>query len=308
MIMQANFSETNQSFATNFSDNSKTYKAKVEDYVVVHNGQNGQNGATFIPDVSDDGVLSWSNDQGLPNPDPVNIKGADGKDGKDGYTPVKGVDYFDGINGKDGVDGKDGYTPVKGVDYFDGADGKDGRNGTNGERGTGILHVTTAPQGYILYAGGKFAKKRMALSTICTEAGVSKVLVGDTIAHESEHCHVYYIDSTYAYMDTVVSVRGADGINGKDGATVKWHFPSTFPSNVMDYNDGDIIVDVWNGYVFIANHSTGQFEFTSLILRGEQGDKGDKGDPYTLTEADKAEMVAEVISALPKYTGEVESV
>lgn len=43
------------------------------------------------------------------------IKGVDYFDGKDGYTPVKGVDYFDG---KDGVNGKDGYTPVKGTDYF----------------------------------------------------------------------------------------------------------------------------------------------------------------------------------------------
>lgn len=43
--------------------------------------------------------------------------------GKDGYTPIKGVDYFDGEPGKDG---KDGFTPVKGVDYFDGKDGKDG--------------------------------------------------------------------------------------------------------------------------------------------------------------------------------------
>lgn len=33
-------------------------------------------------------------------------------DGEDGYTPVKGKDYFDG------------YTPVKGKDYFDGANGK----------------------------------------------------------------------------------------------------------------------------------------------------------------------------------------
>ena len=29
-------------------------------------------------------------------------------DGKDGYTPIKGVDYFDGQPGKDGADGKDG--------------------------------------------------------------------------------------------------------------------------------------------------------------------------------------------------------
>lgn len=38
-----------------------------------------------------------------------------GKDGADGYTPVKGVDYFDGADGKDG---SDGYTPQKGIDYF----------------------------------------------------------------------------------------------------------------------------------------------------------------------------------------------
>ena len=42
--------------------------------------------------------------------------------GKDGYTPIKGVDYFDG------EPGKDGYTPVKGVDYFDGKDGVDGKD------------------------------------------------------------------------------------------------------------------------------------------------------------------------------------
>lgn len=35
--------------------------------------------------------------------------------GEDGYTPIKGVDYFDG---------RDGYTPKKGVDYFDGEPGK----------------------------------------------------------------------------------------------------------------------------------------------------------------------------------------
>lgn len=36
----------------------------------------------------------------------------------DGYTPVKGIDYFDGQDGQPGKDGADGHTPVKGVDYF----------------------------------------------------------------------------------------------------------------------------------------------------------------------------------------------
>ena len=51
-------------------------------------GSSGDGGATFIPSVSADGVISWTNDKGLPNPEPVNIKGVDG------YTPVKGKDYF----------------------------------------------------------------------------------------------------------------------------------------------------------------------------------------------------------------------
>ena len=63
------------------------------------------------------------------------VKGVDYFDGADGYTPVKGVDYFDGKQGDPGYtpqkgvdyfDGKDGYTPQKGIDYFDGKDGADG--------------------------------------------------------------------------------------------------------------------------------------------------------------------------------------
>lgn len=49
-------------------------------------------------------------------------KGEKGDPGENGYTPVKGVDYFDGEPGKDGQDGDDGYTPVKGTDYFTEAD------------------------------------------------------------------------------------------------------------------------------------------------------------------------------------------
>lgn len=42
-------------------------------------GLKGDDGTTFYPHVSAEGVLSWTNDGGKPNPDPVNIKGADGK-------------------------------------------------------------------------------------------------------------------------------------------------------------------------------------------------------------------------------------
>ena len=47
-------------------------------------------GATFTPSVSADGTLSWSNDGGLPNPDPVNIRGPQGEQGIQGDAGPKG--------------------------------------------------------------------------------------------------------------------------------------------------------------------------------------------------------------------------
>lgn len=47
-------------------------------------GTPGANGVTFTPHLSADGVLSWTNDGGLANPDPVNIKGAPGARGDKG--------------------------------------------------------------------------------------------------------------------------------------------------------------------------------------------------------------------------------
>ena len=79
-------------------------------------GSTGDGGATFIPSVSADGVISWTNDKGLPNPEPVNIKGVKGDKGDKGEAGENGKD---GANGKDG---EDGYTPVKGKDYFTDSD------------------------------------------------------------------------------------------------------------------------------------------------------------------------------------------
>lgn len=49
-----------------------------------------QNVNVFVPSVTEN-ILSWTNKAGLPNPDPVNIKGEQGKHGTDG------------VNGKDGA-------------------------------------------------------------------------------------------------------------------------------------------------------------------------------------------------------------
>ena len=47
-------------------------------------GDKGAVGAHFTPSVSDDGVLSWTNNGGLGNPQPVNIRGPQGVQGEHG--------------------------------------------------------------------------------------------------------------------------------------------------------------------------------------------------------------------------------
>lgn len=64
-----------------------------------------------------------------------NLRDSGAFDGKDGYTPIKGVDYFDGEPGMPGEPGQPGYTPIKGVDYFDGAPGAPGKDGEDGNDG-----------------------------------------------------------------------------------------------------------------------------------------------------------------------------
>ena len=105
---------------------------KGDDGVVGRDGTDGQDGVGITSITQNqDGTLSINLDDGtsyVTEP----LKGADG------YTPIKGVDYFDGTNGTNGRDGVDGYTPVKGVDYFDGEKGETGATGATGATGNGI--------------------------------------------------------------------------------------------------------------------------------------------------------------------------
>ena len=74
----------------------------------------GQNGATFTPSVSPEGVISWTNDKELPNPEPVNIKGDKGDKGDTGEQGLQGAkgDKGDkGEKGDPGQPGADGKTP-----------------------------------------------------------------------------------------------------------------------------------------------------------------------------------------------------
>lgn len=182
--------EYDEDVAAEFPDILDTWKKSVEaeavakaaesiDKYVADVEESGKlNGATFTPNVAEDGTLTWTNDKGRENPESVNITGPKGDKG----DPFEYEDFTE-----------------------------EQLAWLNGERGTGILKVTSSPSNYKTEVGGKTPIKRMELSVITAESGVEKVLVGDIIESSYYHYHVYYIDSDYAYIDTSTPIRGEAG-------------------------------------------------------------------------------------------------
>ena len=116
-------------------------------------GTAGADGATFTPSVSAEGVLSWTNNKGLTNPSPVNIKGPKGDTGATGATGPQGPQgekgdpftYADftsaqlaalkGDKGDTGDTGPQGEQGPKGDTGATGAEGPQGPQGIQGPQG-----------------------------------------------------------------------------------------------------------------------------------------------------------------------------
>lgn len=98
----------------------------------------GFDGATFFPQVSAEGILSWSNDKELENPDPVNLKGAKGDPGEKGETGSQGEKGDPGISVTHTWDGTTlTITSASGSTSADlkGEKGEKGDRGLQGEKG-----------------------------------------------------------------------------------------------------------------------------------------------------------------------------
>lgn len=80
----------------NYYDKSQVNK-KISD-IELTPGPQGEKGTTFTPSVSEEGVISWTNDGDLDNPEQVNIKGPAGQDGSAGADGAPGQNAT--INGE----------------------------------------------------------------------------------------------------------------------------------------------------------------------------------------------------------------
>ena len=94
-----------------------------------------KDGVTFIPNVSESGEISWSNNGDLKNPEPRNIKGPQGVQGERGEKGEKGDKGDTGERGEKGEKGDKGDTGERGEKGEKGEKGDKGDTGERGEKG-----------------------------------------------------------------------------------------------------------------------------------------------------------------------------
>ena len=146
-------------------------------------------------------------------------------------------------------------------------------DGSEGERGFSVLRVTTALSSYTTATGGFTPKYRIALSTVLSESGVDKVLIGDTILRNYYTYPVGYVDSSYVYVGAYSSIRGSAGSSVTISSTTESE--ESGGENVVTFSDGN----------------------TLTVNNGKDGETPVKGTHY-FTEADKQELKQDILEDL----------
>lgn len=263
-------------------------------------GEDGIDGVTFIPAVSPEGIISWSNNGNLPNPSPINIKGRDGEDGLDGIdaeisnvsaivddtseNPQVNVELggtpsdrtitfkFTGINGRNGQNGENGK---------DGNPGRDGIDGKSAEI-TSVTAKANSVQGQptveVIEGGTNLAKTLQFIFGIPTnsEGGSGGTTITDVVVNVDDGVGTpsgtASIDGTTLTLN-FSNLKGSQGNDGKQGIPGQDGKDGTTIESVVVNVDNN--VGIPSGTASISGK-----ELTLILknLKGEQGKKGDTGN------------------------------
>lgn len=202
-----------------------------------------------------------------------------------------------GKDGKDGEDGADGHTPVKGVDYYTESDKAE------------VVQEVLADMPYYTgdtddpdntgASGGGYVLTEAVLDDIA-ERSAEKVSIPDTLPNPYAITFTGAVTGSYDGKNAVTIQIPAGATSEQVAAAVGEYMAS----NMVD---GGYVLHEWNGTVLTITTASGS---SSMDLKGDPGQDGHtpvKGTDY-YTEEEKADMVQQVLAALPNYAGETEDI
>lgn len=143
-----------------------------------------------------------------------------GDSGQDGYTPVKGKDYFDG------------YTPIKGVDYFDGDNGTSAYFYVRYSANSNGSGMTTTPQTNTKYMG-------VASTTSSTAPSSSSAYTWTLIKGTDGSPGSPGSDGKTSYVHIKYSEDGVTFTPAEEDGYGLGEKPSAYIGQYVDYTEAD---------------------------------------------------------------------
>lgn len=241
--------------------------------------------------------------------------GTPGRDGKDGYTPIKGIDYFDGLPGKDG---KDGLPGEKGEKGDPGPKGDTGEQGPKGEKGEPFFISKVYPSVNAMH---------LAYSTDGVPVGGFVVIDTGNVDDEDNAKLFIKGAAEYEFLTDLSGaqgiqgpqgeqgiqgpqgeqgIQGVQGIQGPKGDTGEKGADGSPGANGQPGKDGKdgvspiiSVSDIEGGHRITVTDASGSKNID--VMDGEDGRIPVKGTDY-FTVADKGEIVSQVIAGLPTGT------
>lgn len=98
-------------------------------------GDRGDAGYVFTPSINSEGIVSWTNNGGLDNPEPVSVRGPQGVKGDTGDQGPQGERGLQGETGPQGPKGDKGDPGDQGIQGIQGPPGEQGPRGETGAPG-----------------------------------------------------------------------------------------------------------------------------------------------------------------------------
>ena len=168
-----------------------------------------------------------------------------------------------------------------------------GARGEDGDEGSQILGITTAPSSYTTTTGGFTPTYRIALSTVRTQSGATEVRVGDVLAYSYYHYPVGYVDSSYAYCGARKSIRGAAG-SGVTVSSVEYGTSASASTAPSSWST-TVPTSIANGQWLWArtNYSDG----TNAVTKSYAGTDGEDGTSVFVQSATKTGDTTTVVIA-----------
>lgn len=225
-----------------------------------------QDGATYTPHLSENGILTFTNDRGLPNPEPVDITGPAGKDGAAGPA------------GQRGERGEAGFSPSVSVTEYTGGH----QVSITYDGGVQVFNVADGAEG----APGKAPDITITAGVSQDASGVPSATITKTVEGEGEGA---------AFHIEFLNIRGERGEAGPGAVINISEIPGghkvevvdtsgTKSFNVMDgaagadgFSPTVEVTEIAGGHAVSITDADGEKSFN--VMDGSPGEPGAPGEP-----------------------------